>query len=118
MQTGGTPKPMAEATAPASGTARKGCGKLGTKSRVAKQAGKRLQMARGACMAKSEVRRLARRAGVKRISAGIYEDCRDALTQQLHRWIGTVATLVEYAGRKTVTPFDVVYALKVRLFDV
>src|SRR5580700_1133535 len=79
---------------------------------------------------KPAIRRLARRGGVKRISAMIYEETRGVLKTFLegvrgphsivHRGpqltraqvIRDAVTYTEHAKRKTVTSLDVVYALK------
>lgn len=61
---------------------------------------------------KPAIRRLARRGGVKRISALIYEHTRIVLRGFLHKVIRDSYTYTEYAKRKTVTVLDVVYALK------
>ncbi|EME78726.1 uncharacterized protein MYCFIDRAFT_30728, partial [Pseudocercospora fijiensis CIRAD86] len=52
---------------------------------------------------KPAIRRLARRGGVKRISADIYGEVRLTLMEFLKK--------VQYQQRKTVTTLDVVYAL-------
>ena len=61
---------------------------------------------------KPEIRRLARRGGVKRISNLIYEETRGVLKVFLENVIRDTVTYVEHAKRKTVTAMDVVYALK------
>ncbi len=61
---------------------------------------------------KPAIRRLARRGGVKRISAGIYEETRNVLKSFLEHVIRDAITYTEHAHRKTVTAMDVVYALK------
>jgi len=61
---------------------------------------------------KPAIRRLARRGGVKRISASIYEETRNVLKLFLERVIRDSVTYTEHAKRKTVTAMDVVYALK------
>ncbi|QWW24321.1 hypothetical protein CA7LBN_003155 [Candidozyma auris] len=58
------------------------------------------------------IRRLARRGGVKRISALIYEEVRGVLKSFLENVIRDAVTYTEHAKRKTVTSLDVVYALK------
>jgi len=58
------------------------------------------------------IRRLARRGGVKRISAGIYGDTRAVINQFLDNVLRDAVTYTEHAGRKTVTTVDVVFALK------
>jgi histone H4 len=61
---------------------------------------------------KPAIRRLARRGGVKRISAMIYEETRSVLKSFLESVIRDAVTYTEHAKRKTVTSLDVVYALK------
>lgn len=61
---------------------------------------------------KPAIRRLARRGGVKRISAFIYDDTRAVLKSFLENVIRDSITYTEHARRKTVTALDVVYALK------
>lgn len=61
---------------------------------------------------KPAIRRLARRGGVKRISAMIYEETRNVLKTFLEGVIRDAVTYTEHAKRKTVTSLDVVYALK------
>ena len=61
---------------------------------------------------KPAIRRLARRGGVKRISALIYDETRTVLKTFLENVIRDAVTYTEHARRKTVTALDVVYALK------
>merc|ERR1711964_706288 len=61
---------------------------------------------------KPAIRRLARRGGVKRISALIYDETRTVLKSFLESVIRDSVTYTEHARRKTVTALDVVYALK------
>ncbi len=61
---------------------------------------------------KPAIRRLARRGGVKRISAMIYDETRTVLRSFLENVIRDSVTYTEHAKRKTVTAMDVVYALK------
>ncbi|PRQ33973.1 putative transcription factor Hap3/NF-YB family [Rosa chinensis] len=61
---------------------------------------------------KPAIRRLARRGGVKRISGLIYEETRGVLKIFLENVIRDAVTYTEHARRKTVTAMDVVYALK------
>ena len=63
-------------------------------------------------MTKPAIRRLARRGGVKRISALIYDEARTVLKNFLENVIRDSVTYCEHAKRKTVTALDVVYALK------
>ena len=61
---------------------------------------------------KPAIRRLARRGGVKRISALIYDEARNVLKTFLENVVRDSVTYTEHARRKTVTAMDVVYALK------
>ncbi len=61
---------------------------------------------------KGDIRRLARRGGVKRISGVCYDDVRGALKEFLTKVVKDAVVYTEYANRKTVTAMDVVYALK------
>ncbi|PVH83542.1 histone-fold-containing protein [Cadophora sp. DSE1049] len=61
---------------------------------------------------KGDIRRLARRGGVKRISGGIYDEVRSQLKKRLEDILKVTVTVVEYQNRKTVTVMDVVFALK------
>jgi histone H4 len=55
---------------------------------------------------------LARRGGVKRISAAIYDDVREALKSFLRLVLRDAITYTEHARRSTVTAKDVVFSLK------
>ncbi|KAI8958668.1 histone-fold-containing protein [Daldinia sp. FL1419] len=61
---------------------------------------------------KPAIRRLARRGGVKRISAQIYEEVRAALKARLEEIIRDCVVYTEYRQRKTVTINDVLHSLK------
>ena len=61
---------------------------------------------------KPAIRRLARRGGVKRISALIYDEARHVLRTFLDGVVRDSVTYTEHARRKTVTAMDVIYALK------
>ena len=61
---------------------------------------------------KPAIRRLARRGGVKRISILIYEETRGVLKIFLENVLRDAVTYAEHARRKTISPMDVVYALK------
>ncbi|ESU10987.1 hypothetical protein FGSG_05074 [Fusarium graminearum PH-1] len=62
-------------------------------------------------LAKPAIRRLARRGGVKRISAGIYEEIRTALKARLETILRNCVIYVEYRNAKTVTVQDVIHSL-------
>ncbi|CZS99927.1 hypothetical protein WAI453_003477 [Rhynchosporium graminicola] len=61
---------------------------------------------------KGDIRRLARRGGVKRISAGIYDEVRTQLKARLTLILRDAVTILDYSNRKTITVMDVVFALK------
>ena len=61
---------------------------------------------------KPAIRRLARRGGVKRLSALIYEESRSSLRDFLNIVVKDTTLYCEHSKRKTVTALDVVYALK------
>ena len=58
------------------------------------------------------LRRLARRGGVKRMNNLVYEDVRLVLKMFIQDVVRDAVLYTEHANRKTVTPNDVVYALK------
>ncbi|KAF9766063.1 Histone H4 [Fusarium sp. DS 682] len=60
---------------------------------------------------KPAIRRLARRGGVKRISAGIYDEVRAALKARLETILQNCVIYVEYRNAKTVTIHDVIHSL-------
>ncbi|XP_014211780.1 histone H4 [Copidosoma floridanum] len=61
---------------------------------------------------KPDIRRLARRGGVKRISGLIYDQIRAVLKVFLHSLIRDAVTYMEHSRRKIVTATDVVYSMK------
>ncbi|KAL7950199.1 histone-fold-containing protein [Trichoderma barbatum] len=63
---------------------------------------------------KPAIRRLARRGGVKRISAMIYDEARTALKGFLEEVLRDVVLYVEHRNAKTVTLEDVLHSLKRR----
>jgi len=85
----------------------KGYGKVGAK-RHAKKATKEVILG----ITKPAIRRLARRGGVKRISALIYDEARNVLRSFLEKVIRDSVTYTEHLRIKTVVAMDVVYALK------
>ncbi|KAH8889726.1 histone H4 [Thozetella sp. PMI_491] len=62
--------------------------------------------------ATSPALRLARRGGVKRLSAMIYNDIRSALKERLRTILADCAAYVEYRNAKTVTVTDVIFSLR------
>jgi len=85
----------------------KGMGKIGGKRHARKTTKASIEG-----ITKPAIRRLARRGGVKRISALIYQDTRVVLKSFLENVVRDSITYTEHARRKTVTALDVVYALK------
>ncbi|KAJ1389735.1 hypothetical protein B484DRAFT_309304, partial [Ochromonadaceae sp. CCMP2298] len=65
------------------------------------------------CITRPAIRRLARRAGVVRISGIIYEEVRGVLKCFLEDVISKVVVYTLHAKRKTVSTLDVVHALKI-----
>ena len=61
---------------------------------------------------KPAIRRLARCAGVKRISGLVYDDTRSVIRAFLENVIRDSVTYTQAARRETVEAMDVVYALK------
>jgi histone H4 len=61
---------------------------------------------------KTDIRRLARRGGVKRISGLIYEETRGCLKAFLEDILHDAYKYTEHAKRNTITCLDVIYALK------
>ncbi len=90
----------------ATGKGGKGFGKVGGK----RHARTKKEVILG--ITKPAIRRLARRGGVKRISALIYDETRSVLRSFLENVVRDAVTYTEHARRKTVTAMDVVYALK------
>ncbi|KAH8728835.1 histone-fold-containing protein [Phaeosphaeriaceae sp. PMI808] len=63
---------------------------------------------------KGDIRRLARRGGIKRIAATIYDDVRQALRDRLQRILKDAIAVVESSGRKTVSVTDIIFVLNRR----
>jgi len=61
---------------------------------------------------KPAIKRLARRAGIKRIAGTMPDEVRHVLKLFLNDVVKRAVTYTEHARRKTVTSMDVVYALK------
>jgi histone H3/H4 len=63
-------------------------------------------------LSSGEIRRLARRGGVRRMSAGIRETASDTLKQFMWTVIRQATTYAMHANRKTITLVDINMALK------
>ncbi|KAK6853315.1 histone-fold-containing protein [Apiospora arundinis] len=61
---------------------------------------------------KPDIRRLARRGGVKRISAHVYQETRGALRSYVEMVLRDATTYCEYRKAKTITLNDVLHALR------
>ncbi|KAL5118123.1 hypothetical protein ACEQ8H_003958 [Pleosporales sp. CAS-2024a] len=55
--------------------------------------------------------RLARRGGVKRIAATIYDDVRQALKDRLRSILKDAVAVVESTGRQTISVRDIIFVL-------
>ncbi|KAF7339031.1 Histone H4-like protein [Mycena venus] len=73
---------------------------------------RRLSRANIMGITKPALRRLGRRGGVMRVSRTMYDDMRGALKIFLEKVIRDAALYTEHGYRTTVTPLDVMYALK------
>ena len=63
-------------------------------------------------ISKATFLRLARLGGMKRFSGNIYEESRGVLKIFVEQIVRDVITFCDYKNRKTVTPIDVIFALK------
>jgi histone H4 len=63
---------------------------------------------------KGSIRRLARRAGVKRISGLLYDEARSVIKSFVEKVVADSVSYTEYARKRTVTCSAVVAALKKR----
>jgi histone H4 len=81
-----------------------GHGKVGT----CRTAQKRHARAQIEGITKSDIRRLARKGGVKRISSFVYDDARQILKNFLEEMLKRSITFCEYSRRRTVSGLDVV----------
>ncbi|KAK1659770.1 histone 4 [Colletotrichum godetiae] len=61
---------------------------------------------------KPDIRRLARRGGVKRISYDVYNEARAAMMLFLENIIRSAVMYCDHANRRTITSLDIVHALK------
>ncbi|CAD6504774.1 BgTH12-00277 [Blumeria graminis f. sp. triticale] len=63
-------------------------------------------------LTKGDIRRLARRGGVKRISGSIYDEIRNTVKSYLKNVLKEICDVVEHGQRKTVIVNDVIFVLK------
>ncbi|PSN62203.1 histone-fold-containing protein [Corynespora cassiicola Philippines] len=60
---------------------------------------------------KGDIKRLARRGGIKRISGMIYDDVRQVMKERLENILRQCVAIVDLSGRKTVTVRDIIFTL-------
>jgi histone H4 len=63
-------------------------------------------------ISRSAIRRLARRAGVVRMSALVYDETRAVLKVFVHALVQDAFVYMQHAHRKTISTTDVLFALK------
>ena len=63
-------------------------------------------------LTRAAVRRIARRAGCKRISSAAFEPIQAAGKKWVEQMIWDIEEIVDLMRRRTVTSFDVLYTLK------
>ena len=73
---------------------------------------KSVDMLKEGVITNGAIRRLARRGGVKRISAATHEHVREYIDDFLNRVLRDSLTYTEHRKGLTITAMDVVYALK------
>ena len=66
----------------------------------------------GGKVSRGGIRRLARRAGVKRLARGTYDETNTAIKQFIELVMQHVAAIMDLKRTKTVSTGDVLYALK------
>lgn len=63
-------------------------------------------------LTRPSIRRLARRGGVKRLSADVYDHMREICKIYLENILQRTIIYTEHARRKTISVLDIIYALK------
>ena len=61
---------------------------------------------------KPGIQRLARKAGVERIAAGVYKPSCDVMVAFLRKIVGDAVVVTTHCGRNTIQSKDILYALK------
>jgi histone H4 len=85
------------------------------KSAAGASSGKRVKKivsANATAVSQGSIRRLARRAGVKRISAPVYADVRSVLQSFVEKTVRDAAALAEHAKKRTLSAAIIVQALR------
>ena len=75
---------------------------------------KKVLKANGNAVSNGSIRRLARRGGVKRISAAVYGEVRDTLRRFVDGVVRDACSYTEHGKRKTVSVADIVASLRRR----
>ena len=75
---------------------------------------KKILKSSASSVSQGSIRRLARRGGVKRLSAAVVGDVRSVLRSFLDGVVSAAATYTEHAKHKTVSVQDVIAALRKR----
>ncbi|EPY23518.1 histone H4 [Strigomonas culicis] len=89
-------------------------GKRSADSKGAHRQAKKLLRDNVRSITKGAIRRLSRRAGVKRISGEVYEEVRRVLKSYVESVVRSSCAYAEYAHKKTISASDVVNALRKR----
>ena len=89
-------------------------GKSGASKAVSGKRVKKILRDNSKGITKGSIRRLARRAGVKRMSALIVDEVRGTLKSFVEKVVADAVSYTEYARKRTVTTGAVVAALKKR----
>jgi histone H4 len=89
-------------------------GKKSGEAKVSSKRSKKLLKDNARGITKGSVRRLARRAGIKRISGLLYEETRQVIKSFVEKVVADSVSYTEYARKRTVTCGAVVQALKKR----
>jgi histone H4 len=86
----------------------------GGKGKVAKGIAKRhrKQAAASEQISKSAIRRIARRAGVRRVGGGCFNDINNAGRTYIKDVLSIAFVYATHAKRKTITCSDILYSLK------
>ena len=94
------------------GSKGKGKGKGKTQGGALKRRTRRVLLDAVHGIPRAAINRLAKRGGVQRLSGMIYEESRGVLKAFLTAVVKDAVLYTQYCERKTVTPIDVVFALK------
>jgi|EP00343_Euplotes_focardii_P008441 histone H4 len=89
-------------------------GKSGASKAVSGKRVKKILRDNSKGITKGSIRRLARRSGVKRMSALIVDEVRGTLKSFVEKVVADAVSYTEYARKRTVTTGAVVAALKKR----